>query len=230
MKLFYRKLIGLLVLLFFSNLINAQDNGLEGWNSIGISAKISDNLNINLSQHLRHKNDINDLDKYFTQVGFNVEVVKDLKLGGKVRFISDNDDQGNIQGIESHFRYQFEIGYKRDIGIADMTFRARYQNKNQLGITDIAKEFFRFRVGLNYRIKPIKSLFKIEGEIYNQLSDHNEEKGWNLYRLTYKLDFNLKGPNVLGVFYRTQQDIDRIIPVSREIVGLKYVRKFNFTK
>ena len=37
MKLFYRKLIGLLVLLFFSNLINAQDNGLEGWNSIGIS-------------------------------------------------------------------------------------------------------------------------------------------------------------------------------------------------
>ena len=219
-----------LFLLFFSNLIFAQDNGLEGWNSIGVSAKISDKVNVDISQHLRHKNNIYILDKYFTQVGINFELINDLKLGAKVRFISDNDNQGNIQGIEPHFRYQFELGYKKNIGIIDMTFRARYQNKNELGISDIAKEFFRFRLGLNYKIKPIKTIFKVEGEIYNQLSNHNEENGWNLYRLTYKLNFNLKGPNEIEAFYRTQNDIKRINAIDREIVGLKYTRKFNFTK
>ena len=42
-----------LFLLFFSNLIFAQDNGLEGWNSIGVSAKISDKVNVDISQHLK---------------------------------------------------------------------------------------------------------------------------------------------------------------------------------
>jgi hypothetical protein len=60
--------------------------------------------------------------------------LKILRLPVKGRFISDNDTEGNIQGIDSKFRYQTDISYKHDVGIVDLTYRLSYQNSNELGM------------------------------------------------------------------------------------------------
>ena len=95
--------------------------GLEGWGIAEVSLKITKKFSIDLAQHVRQKYDIALLDKYFTQVGFNYELFKDFKVAVKGRFISDNDTEGNIQGIDSKFRYQTDISYKQDVGIVDLT-------------------------------------------------------------------------------------------------------------
>ena len=169
------------------------------------------------------------LDKYFTQVGFNYELFKDFKVAVKGRFISDNDTEGNIQGIDSKFRYQTDISYKHDVGIVDLTYRLSYQNSNELGISDIPNQYARFRTGINYKIKSLKTIFKIEGELFNQFKKENQDNGINLYRLTMKLNRKIKKNNEIGVFYRIQKDIDRIEPVNRKIIGLKYSHKFDLT-
>ena len=217
-------------LIFITNSLIAQtDDQLEGWGIAEVSIKATKKISINVAEHVRYKNDISILDKYFTQVGFNYELFKDFKIGTKARFITENDSEGNIQGLESHFRYQAEISYKHNVGKFALTYRLSYQNKNELGVSDIAKEYTRFRAGLNYKIKPIKSLLKIEGELFNQFKKVDSENGINLYRLTMKLNHKIKGNNEIGLFYRIQKDIDRTESVSRKIIGFKFAHKFDLT-
>ena len=203
--------------------------GLEGWGIAEVSLKITKKFSIDLAQHVRHNYGIAWLDKYFTQVGFNYELFKDFKIAVKGRFISDNDTEGNIQGIDSKFRYQTDISYKHDIGIVDLTYRLSYQNSNELGISDIPNQYARFRTGVNYKIKPIKTVLKIEGELFNQFKKENQDNGINLYRLTMKLNRKIKKNNEIGVFYRIQKDIDRAESVSRKIIGFKFAHKFDLT-
>ena len=217
-------------LIFITNSLIAQtDDQLEGWGIAEVSIKATKKISINVAEHIRYKNDISILDKYFTQVGFNYELFKDFKLGVKGRFISDNDTEGNIQGLDSKFRFQTDISYKHDIGIVDLTYRLSYQNSNELGISDIPNQYARFRTGVNYKIKSIKTLLKIEAELFNQFKKGNEDNGVNLYRLTMKLNRKINKNNELGVFYRIQKDIDRIDPINRKIIGLKYSHKFDLT-
>ena len=217
-------------LIFITNSLIAQtDDQLEGWGIAEVSIKATTKISINVAEHIRYKNDISILDKYFTQVGFNYELFKDFKLGVKGRFISDNDTEGNILGLDSKFRFQTDISYKHDIGIVDLTYRLSYQNSNELGISDIPNQYARFRTGVNYKIKSIKTLLKIEAELFNQFKKGNEDNGVNLYRLTMKLNRKINKNNELGVFYRIQKDIDRIDPINRKIIGLKYSHKFDLT-
>jgi len=217
------------MIIITQSLMSQSDNQIEGWGIAEVSIKATKKISINVAEHVRYKNDFSVLDKYFTQVGFNYELFKDFKVGVKGRFISDNDTEGNIQGLESKFRYQTDISYKHDVGIVDLTYRLSYQNSNELGISDIPNQFARFRTGVNYKIKSIKTVVKIEGELFNQFKKENQDNGINLYRLTMKLNHKIKGNNEIGLFYRIQKDIDREDPVNRKIIGFKFAHKFDLT-
>ena len=224
------KLICVFMIIITQSLTAQSDDQIEGWGIAEVSIKATKKISINVAEHVRYKNDFSVLDKYFTQVGFNYELFKNFKIGTKARFITENDSEGNVQGLESHFRYQAEINYKHDVGKLDLTYRLSYQNKNELGVSDIPNEYTRFRAGINYKIKPIKSLLKLEGELFNQIKKGNSDNGINLYRLTMKLSHKIKGNNEIGLFYRIQKDIDREEPVNRKIIGFKFTHKFDLTK
>jgi len=217
------------MIIITQSLMSQSDNQIEGWGIAEVSIKATKKISINVAEHVRYKNDFSVLDKYFTQVSFNYELFKDFKVGVKGRFISDNDTEGNIQGLDSKFRYQTDISYKYDVGIVDLTYRLSYQNSNELGISDIPNQFARFRTGVNYKIKSIKTVVKIEGELFNQFKKENQDNGINLYRLTMKLNHKIKGNNEIGLFYRIQKDIDREDPVNRKIIGFKFAHKFDLT-
>jgi hypothetical protein len=223
------KLICIFMIIITQSLMSQSDNQIEGWGIAEVSIKATKKISINVAEHVRYKNDFSVLDKYFTQVSFNYELFKDFKVGVKGRFISDNDTEGNIQGLDSKFRYQTDISYKYDVGIVDLTYRLSYQNSNELGISDIPNQFARFRTGVNYKIKSIKTVVKIEGELFNQFKKENQDNGINLYRLTMKLNHKIKGNNEIGLFYRIQKDIDREDPVNRKIIGFKFAHKFDLT-
>ena len=217
------------MIIITQSLTAQSDDQIEGWGIAEVSIKATKKISINVAEHVRYKNDFSVLDKYFTQVSFNYELFKDFKVGVKGRFISDNDTEGNIQGLDSKFRYQTDISYKYDVGIVDLTYRLSYQNSNELGISDIPNQFARFRTGVNYKIKSIKTVVKIEGELFNQFKKENQDNGINLYRLTMKLNHKIKGNNEIGLFYRIQKDIDREDPVNRKIIGFKFAHKFDLT-
>ena len=226
----------LFLFLSFSTLGLAQDEeDLESWNAVELEIKASKKLAVAVSEHLRYRNDISSLKNYFTQIKINYSLFKKLSLSGGVRYITKNDDVGNIQGNKYYFRYQFDALF--DQKIIDnwrLSLRLRYQNKNQLGLSedegDVAIEYSRFRAGLETRIKALKLNFKLFAELFNEHDGVDENNGFNRQRFTLKLNRKFKDIGTFGIFYAMQDDTSRALKNSKAIVGFKYTYKINLSK
>ena len=154
--------VAFFILLSTKQLSAQESNDLEGWSAVQIDVKATESLSFSISEHLRYKDDISTLSTYFTQLETSYEIFKDFELGGGVRFIKKNDDVGNKQGIESYFRYQIDASYKHEVKLLNLSYRLRYQNKNELGFSeeegDIAKEQLRFMAAIGYKLDPIRTV------------------------------------------------------------------------
>lgn len=228
--------LGLIVLILFITMSShAQDaEDLEGWGAVELNLKATEKLSFSVSEHLRYRNDITTLRNYFTQVKVNYELFKNFELGGGVRYITDNDDVGNKQGHEYLFRYQFDAVFNQKIDRVMVSFRFRYQNKNQLGLSesegDIPTEYTRYRMGLSYKVKPLKLNVKLFGEVFNEPQSPEENKGFNRHRYTLKLSRKFKDFGAFGIFYALQDDYSTPIKKSKSIVGLKYSYNIKLSK
>ncbi|MDG1013650.1 MAG: DUF2490 domain-containing protein [Flavobacteriaceae bacterium] len=221
--------------------LNAQEsNDLEGWSSVQLDVKATEKLYFSAAEHLRYKNDISILNTYFTQLETNYEIFKGFQLGAGVRFIKKNDDIGNKQGIESHFRYQIDARYKHKVKQLNLSYRFRYQNKNELGLSeeegDIAKEQLRFMMDIGYKLKPIGIVFKLKGELFDNISKGSGSRVINRNRFTLMASKRFNKVGKFSLFYRVQETMkpqqnlslfDFTI-VSKRIIGLKYSYLLDF--
>ena len=213
----------------------AQNNSdLEGWSSVGLNLKATKKLSFSVSEHLRSRNDISTVKNYFTQIKANYEVLKNFELGGGIRYITRNDDVGNKQGLESFFRYQFDVSYAQKINKIMLLFRLRYQNKNQLGMSeeegDIAQEFIRTRIGLGYKIKAVKLNVRLFAEHFNQPNNSKLEHTETRTRYTLKLSRKFKKIGAFTVFYGIQENNLNQEKTNKSFIGFKYAYTIDFTK
>lgn len=232
------KLFIAVVLSFFFSKINAQEEDNKDfalWNSIGIKYSPIKNLKLGVAQHLRLKEDASETDEYFTELQADFEILKNLEIGGGLRFIRENDNVGKIQGYEKHFRYQVDLSYKLDlIKRFDIGFRLRYQNKRELDLEedadDIPTETLRFKTSFEYNIRkwPLDPEFAVE--LFNRKRDDASFIGdakLSRYRLTFGTSYDLKKFGKLGVFYRYQENTRVDNDFQTTIVGLKYSYSIN---
>ena len=213
----------------------AQNNSdLEGWSSVGLNLKATKKLSFSVSEHLRSRNDISTVKNYFTQIKANYEVLKNFELGGGIRYITRNDDVGKKQGLESFFRYQFDANYTQKINKIGVLLRLRYQNKNQLGMSeeegDIAQEFIRTRIGLRYKIKAVKLNVRLFAEHFNQPNNSKLEHTETRTRYTLKLSRKFKKIGAFTVFYGIQENNLNQEKTNKSFLGLKYAYTIDFTK
>ena len=148
---------------------------------------------------------------YFITPGFDEnEILKEIEdIQTKLQLAITNNEAGN-----------FLI----------FTLDGRYLPSWQLSsnvVSESISEFNKSIYDLSINSSTIK-IVKID-ELFNQFKKGNEDNGLNRYRLTMKLEHRLKGDNEIGIFYRIQEDIDRIDPISRKILGFKFAHKFDLT-
>ena len=101
----YKQIFFLAIVLsvLFSNTINAQtedSKNLNLWSSVEIEYKLNKKWSFELSEQLRLKENISLVDEYFTELQTEYSVNKNFSLAGGLRFIRQNDTEGNIQGYE----------------------------------------------------------------------------------------------------------------------------------
>ena len=234
MKISINIFFRLFLVLIFSTVQNSFAQNLsdtEGWSSIEVGLNISKKLSFSVSEHLRYRNKISTMSNYFTQLETSYELFKDFNLGGGVRFIRENDDVGNIQGLETHFRYQFEMNYKHDLKMLTLFYRLRYQHKNELGLPEeevnIPNEYIRFRMCLGYKLNDPCLGLRLKGELFNQIQKENLENGFNRYRLTFDANKKFKNFGKVTLFYGFQKNFNRIELKQKSIIGIKYKYSFD---
>lgn len=224
----FRLLIILTFLLYLSpqQVFGQENSDLEGWTAVELDIKATKKLSFSLSEHLRLRNDISTTKNYFTQLKVSYELFKNFDIGGGVRYITKNDDEGGNQGFRSLFRYQFDASYKHKVNKITVSTRLRYQNKNRLGLSeiegDVHKEQIRFRLGLDYDMKPIKVNVDMSAELFNETKSLNSEGGLNRNRFLLKFSKKIKKIGKFTIFGGFQQDIERNLTQKTSIIGFKY--------
>lgn len=221
-------LVSLFACLFFvSNAFSQEEytEDLESWTSLNVKHKLNNKWAFNLEGQLRLKENVSEVDEYFGELSTYYSLSKNFKLGVGLRYIRENDNVGNIQGYENHFRYNLDASYKHKLKDFSFNYRLRYQNKNELGIStsegDYAKQNLRFKTSLEYNINNWKLDPKFSAEIFNRF-EKDDGSEFSKYRLTFGTEYKFKTLGTMGLFYRIVRELNESVPETTNIIGLKY--------
>ena len=201
------------------------DKDWASWNTIGIDYKLNDKWSFGLEEQLRLKENISVVDNYFSQLSASYQIFKDFEIGAGIRYIRKNDNKGNVQGYENHFRFQFDANYKHKINNFKIGYRLRYQNKNEIGLSydegDYPNQNIRFKASIIYNFKKWSLDPKFSAEIFNRFQE-GVDNGFNKYRLTLGTDYKIKNFGKIGAFYRFEKELNVDLPDVTNIIGMKY--------
>ncbi|MDB2385206.1 DUF2490 domain-containing protein [Polaribacter sp.] len=217
------KIVIVIIGICYGNSFLAQeDSDLASWNAVGIKYKLNKKITFDLEQHLRLKEDFSLVDEYFTQFETGYKFANNFEFVGGLRFIRENDTEGNLQGYENHFRYHADVKYEHKIKNLNIGYRLRYQNKNYLDEDDVARQNFRFKTDFEYKIKkwPLDPSFS--AEIFNRYRKDADTNGFSKYRLTFGTDYKIKNFGKIKLFYRVEKELNADLPETLKIIGLKY--------
>ncbi|PQJ75730.1 DUF2490 domain-containing protein [Polaribacter gangjinensis] len=218
-------------LLINSSLFAQDETDFGSWNSIGVDYTIKKKLKLNLEYNMRFKENAKVLEERFTEIGAEYKIYKKFELGGSVRFIDENDTQGNRQGIRKHFRYQFDLSYKYKFNKLSINHRFRYQNKNEVAVSelegDIPNANIRFRTGVDYNFKKWPLDPEFDAEIFRRVSK-DEKNQFTKYRLTFGTKYKWKNFGEFGINYRYERSlIDGNLPMNLDVIELRYRYSIN---
>tara|TARA_R110001583_G_scaffold160872_1_gene312778 strand:+ start:53133 stop:53840 length:708 start_codon:yes stop_codon:yes gene_type:complete len=218
-------LLSILLIVIITNFGYSQNSDLANWTTVGLEYELNKKWNFGIEEQLRLKEDISTIDEYFTQLSAEYSISKKFTLGAGLRYIKENDTEGNIQGYENHFRFNADASYKHKINNFTLKYRLRYQNKNELGVSnsegDYANQHIRFKTAIDYNFKNWKLDPKFSAEIFNHFEE-GKTNGYDKYRLTFGTEYKLKNAGKINLFYRIEKELNESIPKTTNIIGLKY--------
>ena len=105
---------------------------------------INKKWSLDLSQHLRLKEDLAVVDNYITQTEVYYKPAKRWKISAQMRYYYRNDNKGGIQGFENMFRYRLGLEKKFKLKPGNFELRGAYQNRSSLDRENRTKKAWRF--------------------------------------------------------------------------------------
>ena len=224
--------LSLLLSIMFASVTFAQtgSDDMETWTSVRLRYKASKKWSFELQEQLRLKENSSVTDQYFTQLTSKYRLTKKLALGLGLRYIKRNDNQGGIQGFEDHFRYHFDLSFKHSLDRFTFNHRLRYQNKNELGVSeeegDFAKKNIRLKTAVTYNVRKWKLDPKLSAEIFNK-SHEGGTNGFSKYRVTFGTSYDLKKAGEIDLYYRMEKELNTSLPKKVAILGVNYTYTLN---
>jgi len=201
---------------------------IEVWLKAGGKVDLSDKFEMAFEEQIRFDDDVNALKNFHTEIQLTFKPTKGLSLHAVSRYITRNDNSGSIQGFEDLFRYQLGASYKHELGQLRMKYRALYQHRNEVGISeaqgDIPEKFLRLRTSAVYKIKDWKYDPEVRIEYFNAL---NDEVGTNnQIRFGFGTERDYKKFGELGFFYLFESSLGLNIKQLTHILSFKYTYTF----
>ena len=103
------------------------------WSSTQINYKFNKKWTFSLEEQYRLKDNLAAFDRLLTQLEAEYNLSKQFEFGLGFRYLWLNDNRGNQQGLEHHFRFYLDASYKNKVNRFSFRNRLCYQQQNQLG-------------------------------------------------------------------------------------------------
>lgn len=210
MKSLSSSFLALLVLAFTIPLsAGTGDTDDQIWIAGAVSHEFNPVFALELEQQIRYKDQYSTLDKTITQLALSVDVRKVFKLSLGYRYTNSDD--------EIIRRAQLAVSTSIKLNRWRFSYRQQYQAESESG-EDLEYEL-RNKLGIRYPFWTRLATYA-EYEWFHRIGDPPVEL--RKYRATAGLRVNLPGPQVLKIFLRRQQQVNRKNPDRQNILGLKY--------
>ena len=191
----------------------------QTWSSLRLGYKVNKRLTLSLNQQLRLKDNSSTVDEYFTQLKAKYDFKNGIYFAGGLRFIRENDDQGKVTGYENHLRWQTDFGYEHNVERLELDYRLRYQQKNELGVTETnSNNTARVRIQATYNIKKWKFDPMFSSELFRDL----EGQSFRKLRVTLGSEYDSKKAGTVSAFYRLERELQGSSPMTIHIAGIEY--------
>lgn len=204
----------------------SETTDINSWFVAAFEFEPANDLTIGIEGQLRLKEDISVVDQYFGEFNAKYKLPAGFRIGAGLRYIRDNDTQGNIQGYENHLRYNIDGSFRHKIERFSLRFRLRYQNRNELGISkdegDIHREAIRLRTRIVYDIRKWKLDPSLAIEFFNRFRSRNYDNGFNKYRITIGTNYKVKKVGRFAFAYLYENEFNIVDPRSYHILKLGY--------
>ena len=132
------------------------DRSFGLWLSTQANYKFNKKWTFSLEEQYRLKDNLAAFDRLLTQLEAEYNLSKQFEFGLGFRYLWLNDNRGNQQGFEHHFRFYLDASHKHKVNRFSFRNRLRYQQQNQLGRSrlegDYTSRYYRWKSAIIYNI------------------------------------------------------------------------------
>jgi hypothetical protein len=204
----------------FSQTIN--DAGL--WTTATIEKEFN-KASIFLTEEFRLRENLTQINLFYTDIGVSYKVIKPLKISLSYRSIEKYQPD---QTFNYRHRLMLDVTWRSRLGSWTIAYRQRLQselrniNRSPSGTVPewYARSKFQVKYDLNKPVTPY-----IGTELRYQIKDSRNKESdglWHRVRYFAGLDYKLNDTHALGVYYLIQHEFNVVTPQNLYIVGLEY--------
>lgn len=208
---------------------NGSVQDLELWLKAGAQADLTNELQLEAEQQIRFDENASEVKNYHTEIALSYALHDQVELFFVNRFIRRNDNRGDVQGYESHFRYQFGTQISHKLNQFRFKHRLLFQHRNELGLRreegDIARRFLRYRFLTEYKIKNWPYDPRIKVEYFNDLPKEFAETNDQL-RFGIGTERKYKKIGQFSVDYLIERSLDLPVTQWTYILVFRYEYRF----
>ena len=207
--------------------VHAQQSDFQFWPQVQLGYNLSDRFKLSLEEEVRFRENVSQVKKELTDLGITYKLNKALRfsINYRLELTFKNPDEstwrsglyGDIMFRQKMQRFQFD-------------YRLRFQSARIESFSEVytLNEWMinRHKVSLQYDIKGIPLIPKVEAEIFIPFSKH-EALMINGYRLWAGLAYAINKKNEISLRYGIEQEVNVADPWRAYILGIGYSLDIN---
>ena len=139
-----------------------------------------------------------------------------------------NDNLGNQQGLEHHFRFHLDASHKTKVNRFSFRNRLRYQQQNQLGRSwlegDYTNRNYRWKSAIIYNIRNWKLDPEIATEFFyhSQLGQLSGLLGFK-YRLIFETEYRINKSQQINFRMLTEKELQIFNPQRNNVIEINTI-------
>ncbi|PLX10538.1 MAG: hypothetical protein C0594_04815 [Marinilabiliales bacterium] len=216
--------IGFLIFFMLFSLISFAQYDFQIWANAEINKELTKDLSISFSEELRLENNARDANVWFSDIGLNYEINKNIEVAFAYRYINEAE----LNYTSKHHRFYGSLSINEKINRFQLSYRIRYQQKySEIFSSEdgkIPSDDLRNRIKLEYNIRKCKLTPSASYELYYKLN--YRDRRFRKAKYTLGVEYKTTMDHKFGVYYRIEQELNRNSAMIYSIVGITYAYKF----
>lgn len=206
------------------NVSVGQENDAGLWLSANVEKKINNGFKILLTEEIRFNENYSQLGAYFTDIGLQYKISKNLNAAFHYRYIL------RLQPdlfYETRNRFYIDIAYRYKVDKWSFSIRTRFQDQvKKVSLEESYSQptfYWRNKLTIKYGLKDFTPF--VSAEIFNKLYDSKGNE-MDEFRLSAGSEYEFNKKNSINGFFLIDKEINVKNPTTSYVVGIGYTFAF----